>query len=756
MINLSGTPLSDAHIKVLSKGLTFAPTNQLNDFDLKVDLFRFYRNLHLKAWYKLASSPAFTPAQTGVDSHRSAPFKPKSYFCPTVQNATLNTFERKVNFEIENLLSKNNTPSRHNLSKEEREALKELSDYKDIVIKRADKGGAVVVWGVEQYTKEAYRQLRDTSFYLPLARNPIVILTSELEELLTTAKNENLITEQEFKFLFNPNPRMPSFYMFPKIHKNLTDPPGRPVISGNDSLTESISKYVDFFIKPLLPSLQAYIQDTTDVLTKIQEHKNIGPNAILAVMDVAALYTSIDHGQGLSALRYYLDKRPHPHEPPTDFLIDLTEWTLNNNVFLFQDKVFKQIKGCAMGACFSPSYAGLYMGKWEEDYVYHPRNVFRDKIIWWGRYIDDVILWWDGMEDELLSFHSYLNSTNSNIQLSLEYDRNKINFLDLSICKDATGNLHTSIYRKDTHKNTILHSSSFHPDTLINNIPLGQFQRLRRICDTDTDFETQSREMYNRFRERNYSPEILDAALSKASVLERKSLLERKPKTNKKDQVYFSTRYSTQSYAIRNIIKRNWDLIRSDETLQRVFPDSPVFSFRRAPTLGDKLVRSHQPATETVTWLPKVPNGTFKCGHCNQCDLVVKSKGFTHPHTLQIYTTRHFINCKTTHVIYILSCSRCDAFYVGRTKRRLQDRLAEHKYAAKVKNMDYAMVKHSIDCHADNSVSFTAIAIDHVPHTSRRGDRERALNQIESRWIHRLQAMQSPGLNDTIDMVSFL
>ena len=109
-----------------------------------------------------------------------------------------------------------------------------------------------------------------------------------------------------------------------------------------------------------------------------------------------------------------------------------------------------------MGACFSPSYAGLYMGKWEEDYVYHPCNVYRDKIIWWGRYIDDVILWWDETEDELLLFHAYLNSVNDNVQLSLEYSRNVINFLDLSISKDNLGNLHTSIYRKETHKNTIL------------------------------------------------------------------------------------------------------------------------------------------------------------------------------------------------------------------------------------------------------------------------------------------------------------
>ena len=93
---------------------------------------------------------------------------------------------------------------------------------------------------------------------------------------------------------------------------------------------------------------------------------------------------------------------------------------------------------------------------------------------------------------------------------------------------------------------------------------------------------------------------------------------------------------------------------------------------------------------------------------------------------------------------------------MGRTKRHLQDRLAEHRYAGKVRNYDYAMVKHFKDVHNDTLTSFTALGIDHVPLTARRGDRQKMLNQKEGRWIHRLNAMCSPGLNDNIEMIAFL
>ena len=47
----------------------------------------------------------------------------------------------------------------YNLTKEETETLKWLSTNENIIIKRADKGGAVVVWGRDQHITEAMRQL---------------------------------------------------------------------------------------------------------------------------------------------------------------------------------------------------------------------------------------------------------------------------------------------------------------------------------------------------------------------------------------------------------------------------------------------------------------------------------------------------------------------------------------------------------------------------------------------------------------------
>lgn len=183
-----------------------------------------------------------------------------------------------------------------------------------------------------------------------------------------------------------------------------------------------------------------------------------------------------------------------------------------------------------MIACFAPNYSNLFMGAWEETFVYSDLNIYLDKIIWWGRYIDDIILLWSGSETELLQFHSYLNNTNRNLKLSLDFSLSEINFLDLKISKDVNGDLHTSIFRKSTDRNTILRADSFHPSCLIDNIPFGQFQRLKRICDSEEDFERKAEDMSQRFKTRGYQQKTISRAYSKAKCLPREQLLAPKQK----------------------------------------------------------------------------------------------------------------------------------------------------------------------------------------------------------------------------------
>uniref|UniRef100_A0A3P8U3H0 Reverse transcriptase domain-containing protein n=1 Tax=Amphiprion percula TaxID=161767 RepID=A0A3P8U3H0_AMPPE len=437
-----------------------------------------------------------------------------------------------------------------------------LKKEEDIVVRRADKGGATVIWGKNDYIMEAQKQLNNRQYYVPLKSNPTENIKRDLFAILNPALENKWINKNEFEFLSPSNPKLATFYLLPKIHKNLHSPPGRPIINGIDTITEPASQYIDFVIKPLTMSLKAYLQDTTHILKDLQEMQQ-APNAILATMDVESLYSNIDHQEGLEALEHFLQKRSNTETPPTQFVVSLTQWSLNNNIFLFQDRLYQQTKGTAMGASYAPNYAGLFLGLWEERYVHSTENPFKQLIKYYGRYIDDLFFIFTGTTEQLQEFHQYLNSTNPNIKLSLEFSNKEINFLDLLISLDEQGSIHTSLFRKSTDRNTVLHAESFHPKSLIENIPFGQFQRLKRICNSQTDFNTQATEMQQRFVQRGYKAKTLSGALTRVKTLDRRNLLIRRQRapSQTKNRIFCTLQYSNMAHKIKNAITKNWSIL---------------------------------------------------------------------------------------------------------------------------------------------------------------------------------------------------
>ena len=72
---------------------------------------------------------------------------------------------------------------------------------------------------------------------------------------------------------------------------------------------------------------------------------------------------------------------------------------LNN--FVFNGINYIQINGASMGTKCAPTYASLFMGRFEEEKIL-PR--IRDKILLYVRYIDDLFFIWKGSEEDLLKF----------------------------------------------------------------------------------------------------------------------------------------------------------------------------------------------------------------------------------------------------------------------------------------------------------------------------------------------------------------
>ena len=88
---------------------------------------------------------------------------------------------------------------------------------------------------------------------------------------------------------------------------------------------------------------------------------------MLVTADVVGLYPSIPHEAGLSALKKALESRS-VKKIPTENLIKMAEFVLKNNLFEFNNKMFQQISGTAIGTNFAPAYACIYMDRVEQNF----------------------------------------------------------------------------------------------------------------------------------------------------------------------------------------------------------------------------------------------------------------------------------------------------------------------------------------------------------------------------------------------------
>ena len=138
----------------------------------------------------------------------------------------------------------------YNLTKDEYLAMRSLENDRNVVIKPADKGSSIVVWDRLDYLAEAEKQLSDSKTYKEVqwSEKDQIKLVEKSNSMFEDLKKKTIITEKEknyFKFNFKKATNVGKLYLLPKIHKRLSNVPGRPVISNCGTPTEKVSEYLD-------------------------------------------------------------------------------------------------------------------------------------------------------------------------------------------------------------------------------------------------------------------------------------------------------------------------------------------------------------------------------------------------------------------------------------------------------------------------------------------------------------------------------
>ena len=534
--------------------MNFVPiSKKLDEFSVKQDVEKFLGRVQLKAFFHDKEDDSNTSDKDTFETLQTL----KSKWTPTEgQFASLDFFINKCRHNINKLNFNRNTKFSH-LSSEERAALQNLRKHKDIVVKAADKGGALVVWQADLYQKEALQQLSDTSFYAKVDKD----LTSTNQQIVKSTIND-LIVKQELpatatNLIITTTPRTSCIYFLPKIHK--PNNPGRPIVSACSCPTELISSYLDKIMAPIVRSLLSFVKDSQHALQIFRNFNFLGEDKLIFTMDITSLYAVIPNGEGLLALKHFFDLCT-VKEPSSETLLRLAELpvVLTLNCFSFADHYYKQINCVAMGTKMGPSYANLFVGYIEHQF-FNQYNGPKPEL--YCRYIDDCIGATSSTREDLNQFITAVNSFHPALKYTWEMSDTSLAFLDIKVSIEGNG-LCTSVHFKPADSHSYLLYSSSHPSHVKNSIPNSQFLRLCRLCSDNSNFSLKSEEMCDFFDKPGHPASVVQADHHRTQQIDRQSTLQTSQKENN-DRVPFSLTFHPQN-EVKSIILRNFKLPQND------------------------------------------------------------------------------------------------------------------------------------------------------------------------------------------------
>ena len=315
---------------------------------------------------------------------------------------------------------------------------------------KADKGNCFVVMDRTDYNEKMETLLSDHQTYQLVHKAPFAKIERELNHKLLDLNKKGKIDDSTYYKLRSTDAIPPAIRGSIKHYK--AGCPLRSIVSCIGSALYNTSKFLTDILTPI-QNLNGYSVSNSMDFTKQVANQEIAEDEVMVSFDVVSLFTAMPVDKACVYIRKKLDEDTTLHSRTkltTDEIISLLEFTLSNNYFMFNDFVYKQIHGCAMGSPVSPVVANLCMEVIEESAI--AASTTPPKI--WKRYVDDsfVII----KEHFVSNFHDTLSAVDPKISFTIETEDNgQISFLDTLITR-KNGAVTIGVYRKPTHTDRYL------------------------------------------------------------------------------------------------------------------------------------------------------------------------------------------------------------------------------------------------------------------------------------------------------------
>ena len=196
----------------------------------------------------------------------------------------------------------------------------------------------------------------------------------------------------------------------------------------------------------------------------------------LCSFDMSSLFTNVPLDETIeicadALYQGHLGCPPFPEDTFRELMLIATRGV----EFSFNNQMYEQLDGVAMGSPLGPALANIFVGVHESrlfDNTAKPGVYFR--------YVNDSFVIF-GSELDCDHFQEKLNLLHPALQFTIEKEQHNLNFLDVLVEKKGTRFL-TSIYRKPTFTGQYIRWNSFSPKTRKISLVKTLVHRALMIC----------------------------------------------------------------------------------------------------------------------------------------------------------------------------------------------------------------------------------------------------------------------------------
>ena len=184
--------------------------------------------------------------------------------------------------------------------------------------------------------------------------NYIINLENKLKDRFKVLKNEEKFSEKEFDNICPVGTTPGILYGNPKVHKTVVNntPKFRPILSGINTPTYLLAKYLNPILSPL--TTNEFTVKNSFYFT--EEVVNYDHNLYMASLDVESFFTNIPLEETIkNCVNNLFSNNFYSGKLSRKDLYYLLKLATTESSFIFDNKLYKQIDGAAMGSPLGPT-----------------------------------------------------------------------------------------------------------------------------------------------------------------------------------------------------------------------------------------------------------------------------------------------------------------------------------------------------------------------------------------------------------------